>query len=150
MPKSNWPSEIRRRILNQHREIETELRLLQAFSDAEPFDLDRVRGQTHRLLPMLTAHRALEDQVLAPALIEADAWGDVRTASLAEHHEVQEAHIRVLSRRILREPVPTISVRNAVSALVSLLEAEMRQEEAELLRPEILRDDVVAMDAMGG
>lgn len=150
MQQYEWPNNVREHILEQHREIAVELRLLQSFAESHPFDLGRIRAQTHRLLPMLTAHRALEDQILAPALIEADAWGDMRSASLATHHEVQEAHIRVLSKRILHEALPDRIVRNAVSALVSLLQAEMRQEEDELLRPEVLRDDVIAIDAMGG
>lgn len=139
-----WPGEVRARILEDHGRLRDALDALDALAAAERPDRGRLRSEFGALLPHLDAHRALEDGVLAPALLEADAWGDVRTASLHDHHDVQAGRVAA-AWQVVQDPAASLgAVVGAVTGISVMLRAEMAQEERELLTAELLRDDLVS------
>lgn len=147
---------LRRRILEQHAALREQIRPLEALARevaeaAEPGELaPALRREGQRLLRRLEAHLAFEDENLAPALLAADPWGPERRTRLAQDHAEQ--------RRLLREALAALRARRSHPAVVARrilhltdhLKADMRDEEAALLDPAVLRDDVVGTDVITG
>jgi hypothetical protein len=89
-----------------------------------------------------------EESYLLPALREADAWGEERAARLIRDHREQRELFDFLNARLRDEAQPAALVARDVNHLVALLRDDMREEEAELLDERVLRDDIVAVDAL--
>jgi hypothetical protein len=104
---------------------------------------------TQSLVSALARHTELEDQILAPALRDIDAWGAVRADQLLAHHQTQRADVHEVSKLFERLPATRDIVR-VISALVQELRADMEHEERDLLNAELLRDDVVAVGGNSG
>jgi iron-sulfur cluster repair protein YtfE (RIC family) len=96
----------------------------------------------------LRDHLDFEDALLAPALREADAWGGIRADQLERHHREQRQALRELSERSRSEP--PVALVQTVTSLIADLRADMTHEERDLLSCDLLRDDLVALDASGG
>lgn len=145
------PSEVRHRILDEHEVLRQHLhgitRHLRACFDGAD-GLDGLREALRGFLPTMRAHMALEDRILAPALREADAFGDVRTEKLERHHDHLRERLDRVEAHLADEDGEAL--RGATADLVGDLWTEMAKEERDLLHPNILRDDVVSIGHSGG
>jgi Hemerythrin HHE cation binding domain len=142
------PSQVRARILDGHRVLRDQLAKLEGEIDAlarNQVSLESVTQAARWLLAELTAHTQLEDDVLAPALRELDAWGDVRAKLLLEHHELQRDDLRRLLSIYDASP-DTQLVASITSALIADIRADMHHEETGLLSATLLRDDLISVD----
>jgi hypothetical protein len=145
------PSEIRTRILQDHERLRHDLDQLEACAGelgADRGALERLRVDAAALITHLDGHMRWEEWYLLPALREADAWGVERAARLASDHRAQRELLDFLNVRLHDETRPAALVAQDVAHLVGLLRDDMREEEAEMLDERVLRDDVIAIDAM--
>jgi hypothetical protein len=144
------PSEIRQRILRDHRGLRNDLERLEALAAdvraGRPCGALRVDAEA--LLAWLKGHMRWEESYLLPALREADAWGAERAERLLRDHREQRELLEFLNGRLQDEGQPAVLVVRDVTQLIELLRDDMRAEEAELLDERVLRDDVVAIDAV--
>lgn len=142
------PSQVRARILDGHRVLRDQLTKLEAEVDAlarNEVHVESVTATARWLLAELTAHTQLEDDVLAPALRELDAWGPVRANMLLEHHEQQRGDLgRLLS--IYNQPQDPQLIAEITLALIADIRADMHHEETGLLTATLLRDDLISVD----
>ena len=145
------PSVVRLRILSDHRSLRRDLERLDAL--VAEVRAGRAPGATLRLdtealLAWLRGHMRWEEAYLLPALREADAWGAERAKRLVDDHREQRELLDFLNQRLLDDAQPAALLVRDVTHLIALLREDMRQEEAELLDERVLRDDVVAIDAL--
>ncbi|MCB9663892.1 MAG: hemerythrin domain-containing protein [Alphaproteobacteria bacterium] len=140
------PSEVRARVLSEHEAIRERLRVIEGHAERvreEPTLRGPLQHALIALVPVVRAHADFEDVALAPALLEADAFGDVRTDRLAEHHERLRADMERLEAE-LGDGEASVASLLAWSRWMTLrLREDMADEERHLLRPDILRDDIV-------
>lgn len=139
------PSEVRRTILHDHHALREQLHDLalkvedlRAGGDPAP-----VRDQLLTLLEDLVAHMAREDEILAPALLQTDAWGPWRVEKMKAHHEADRARVASLQRSLREDKLDAKALVRAAVRLTADLQAEMAEEDKLLLHPEVLRDDLV-------
>jgi iron-sulfur cluster repair protein YtfE (RIC family) len=133
------PSEVRTQILAEHDRLRVLLSELEAAADR-----DALRRALGELLSSLRNHVAREDEILVPALEAADAWGPQRAARIRENHEAQ---LRLLStwERAATGSLAPADLASRLAHFAAGLRDDMASEEADLLRPDVLRDDVVAI-----
>ena len=148
------PSEIRHRVLSDHVVLRGMLARIEdlALSVLDGVDVPAttLREEGERLLGRLEAHMGWEDRYLGPALEQADAWGDVRLARLAEDHREQR-ELLGYELACLRDPTrPVEMVARNLLDLIHLIRSDMAEEEAGCLDPRVLRDDVVTTDFVSG
>jgi iron-sulfur cluster repair protein YtfE (RIC family) len=149
------PSEVRRRILEDHAGLreslsELEERARGCLGGGEPEQLVALREGGERFHEALSLHIRWEDQYLAPALRDADAWGDERVKRLEDEHREQRALLADHLAR-LRDPTREGSeVARDILLLGDLLRVDMDREEKQSLDPNVLRDDVVSVSAEAG
>ncbi|MDJ0864629.1 MAG: hemerythrin domain-containing protein [Myxococcota bacterium] len=148
------PTEIRRRVLQDHEALRERLvalaELARQVADGDTDQARTLRGEAALFLEVLGTHMKWEDRFLRPALADADAWGKERVARLdADHREQREVLAAVLDR-LLDGTRPAPLVARDVLDLVELLRRDMAEEEQDLLDPRVLRDDVVTIDGMSG
>lgn len=144
------PSEVRARVLQDHERLRLALAeldaLVAAVGEGRPATV--LRDRTRALLASLEAHLALEDEILFPAIEGMDAWGPVRAARMQAEHTEQRAELARLSS--LEKQVRDPELCEAVKKLAKDLRGDMHREEAELLDPDLMRDDLVAINQFGG
>ncbi len=146
------PSEIREKVLSQHREIEAmleELRLgaselLQGLETA-----DRVKRAATALRGILELHMAFEERYMAPAIREADGFGPERIRHLQDEHEEQRADLDRLVDAI-RDAAKPQDIAAAVHKLVDILKKDIDEEERDYVNEDLLRDTLVPSDTFGG
>ncbi len=140
------PSEIRRRVLEQHKTIRDRIDAIDEQALAIASDDDGGEGllsALEDLLGILETHMRFEESVVPDLLREADAWGDVRVGRFHADHCAQRA---VIER--LRTALSTRGdVECALLALGfgTLLRNDIAFEESAFFAEEILRDDPVAI-----
>jgi iron-sulfur cluster repair protein YtfE (RIC family) len=145
------PSEIRSRILSDHRSLRGDLDRLGALAaDVREGRTPCValRGDVELLFAWLRDHMRWEESYLLPALREADAWGAERADRLLGDHREQRELLEFLNRRMQDGEQPAALLVLDVVHLIELLRADMREEESDLLDERVLRDDVIAIDAV--
>lgn len=144
------PSEVRARVLDEHEEIRRDLAAFTTMADQadRTGDDTALRAAMRAFLPKLEAHMALEDEILVPALMEADAFGDVRTDIMHAHHAAYREEAAALLADLDAGSDPGAVVRWA-RKLVADVQVEMKEEEDRILRADILRDDVIT-SGVGG
>ncbi len=144
------PSEVRRSVLSDHQKLREQLTKLEQLSRAAlagiQLPLGALRGEAKVLLASLASHMSWEDRYLAPVLLEADAWGDLRCAQLAEDHREQRNLLEYALRQLCDEGRPESIVASNLLDLVALLRDDMNEEESALLDESLLRDDVVGVN----
>lgn len=147
------PSEVRAKILEDHERLRRELERLEACAtgaELRESEAAALRELGESFLELLAAHMRWEDQNLAPALRDADAWGEEREKRLVREHREQREEMNAILER-LRDPERDVErIRQDLLALVEWLRRDMDYEEKETLDPKVLRDDVVAIDASDG
>lgn len=149
--KALSPRQVRELVLADHAALRVRLELVrwairQADADA---DASALLDALPTLLDHLSAHLALEDQVLAPTLARIDAWGPEREKHLTREHTEQREWIERMRQSLVehRDDVGRISTQAMV--MIGRIEDDMRHEEASVLDPRLLTDDIVQVDFGG-
>jgi hypothetical protein len=105
-----------------------------------------LRVAAEELLDRLERHMRWEDSHLAPALRDADAWGEERARRLDRDHREQRELLAHTLDRIRDHGRPAVVLARGLRDLVQLLRDDMHEEEVTLLDPRVLRDDVISLD----
>lgn len=146
------PSEVRARVLADHVKIRSLLNLVESLVEpATAGDLTKgfqLREKTVELYKTMYDHMAMEDELLYPAISEADAWGFLRALRLRNEHEGQRAVLSGFANIAWRRN--TVELAGAVQRLLIEIREDMEREEAELLNPDVLRDDVISIGQSTG
>lgn len=148
------PSEVRRRVLEDHERIRAMLVVLEATAgqvlSGEAHLLGSLRLEGGTLLGTLREHMHWEDVHLRPALLEADAWGLERAERLDHDHREQRELLGYALASVEDQSRPAPVIARTLLDLVKLLRADMEDEERWLVDARVLRDDVVSIDAETG
>jgi hemerythrin-like domain-containing protein len=141
-------TEIRRRVLQDHESLRTQLTELEALVERVRSGNDALlvalREETAAMLAFLRRHMEMEEQHLGPALQA------LRLEALERDHREQRELLEFATQRLHDEGRPGELVTADLSGLVELIREDMRSEESELLDPAVLRDDVGAVVAGAG
>lgn len=148
------PSEVRRRVQQDHVAIRGMILSLEHLAaqvlEGERHLVGELRVEGEKLLQTLREHMRWEDLHLAPALRQADAWGEERAARLdADHREQREMLAHVLES-VQDQGRPAQLIARTLLDLIEMLRVDMESEESDLLDPRVIRDDVVAVDVETG
>ena len=147
------PSEIRTRLLAEHHQLMLQIlavrRLMADAGGRAPWSR-ALRKAIEELMAALAAHMLSEESLLEPALAESTNWGEVNLAELRAHHEGQRAQVRALLVEMWREDHAPGALHERLMALLHEIAVDIEEENAHLLTPRMLRDDVTAIDASGG
>lgn len=148
------PAEVREWVLKDHKTLRAQLDALDELArqvrDGDRRLIGPLRLEAERFLNRFDNHTRWEDAYLRPALVEADAWGLERAKRLDHDHTEQRALLADSLASLRDAERPPVSVARGVLDLISLIRADMEEEERDLLDPRILRDDVVTIDAESG
>lgn len=146
------PSDVRARILKDHAALRRHLMELEEAVAAMLRDVAALPSASQlasKLLVDVVRHTELEDTILAPALMDLDAWGQIRAEQLLLHHQQQRAYMVELSDLYSSEGRP-LQLARATYALIADLRLDMAHEERDILSADLLRDDVIAVAAECG
>jgi hypothetical protein len=138
-------------VLAQHRALRTLfVRSLQVVERARAGDLTAAASLPVllvRALRIVEEHMRQEEALVLPILEEDTPLGPLRAEAYLREHARQR---RELERFAATPLVQLGSVADALAELCQDLLLDMDEEEETLLRPEILRDDVVEIDQYTG
>lgn len=146
------PSEIRQKVLSQHREIEQILSELEAGvaqlgeGSVEP---TQVKRAAYALRGILELHMNFEETYMAPAIEEADGFGPERVRHLHSEHAEQRQELDQLVDAI-REASSTDDLAASVRRLADMLRSDIEQEERDYVTEKLLRDNIIPSDTFGG
>jgi DNA repair protein RadC len=146
------PSHVRTRIIQDHTTLRLQLEQLEnsvALMLADETKAAQVAELARQVLLELVQHTELEDAILAPALMEADAWGPQRASQLRAHHESQRAQLRELTSLYGGRLTPS-DIARVTEDFVRDLRSDMEHEERDLLSVDVLRDDVIVVSCESG
>lgn len=147
------PSAVRKRIQSEHDELRTQLDKLEALAERLGQDdgaaVEPAIALSQDLYETLRDHIDLEDAILAPALREADAWGDLRADKLVAHHREQREELMALGNDIPSGVNPR-DFGERLRAFILDVREDMKHEEKALLDENLLRDDVIGIDVDPG
>jgi len=149
-----YPSEIRAHFLEGHRRLRLLLgealglaRRLRAGEETLTGRLvdvaERITGMVFRLIDE-------EEDLLGPALLEADAWGEVRVERMHRYHRQWRAAVLALLRQVHGGRLPPDRLAEEMEELVEELEIGLRRAERTLLHPDVLRDDPIVIGQVDG
>jgi iron-sulfur cluster repair protein YtfE (RIC family) len=145
-------SQIRRLILDEHtviRDILEEIeQALGEMTRRVPGSISRLRACLRTFHGAFLRHLEHEETVLRPILVDVDAWGPARVATMDEEHAAQRAALAQLSRLVLDEDLDG-TVRH-LEEFLRRLRADMDGEEHHALSEEVLRDDIIVIDTFMG
>lgn len=148
------PGEVRARILAEHVAIRGMLTSLEhvarGVGEGDASLVGALRREGEALLRRLQEHMLWEDIHLAPALRQADAWGEERAAKLDSDHREQRQVLTHCLGAVNDPSRPAIVVARTLIDLVGMLRADMEEEERLLLDERVLRDDVIGIDVETG
>ena len=145
------PSEIRRRVLEQHKAIRDRVADLEASAyrvAAGESPASPLRRDLERILSLLGTHMNFEDSVLPELLQRSDAWGEERLARYRQDHSQQ--------RGMIRDLLDAVGARDRVEVallalgFVALLRRDMEFEERVFLGEDVLRDGPVVVGQEAG
>jgi iron-sulfur cluster repair protein YtfE (RIC family) len=147
------PSAVRDRIIREHAELRVGLEEIERAAErieqegrpamAAAVELSRA------FYDALRDHIDMEDAILAPALRETDAWGEVRASKLEAHHRDQRQELKDLSEVDAESYDPEVLVRR-LRAFIKDVREDMVHEEKGVLSPDLLKDDLIGVDVEGG
>lgn len=146
------PSEVRRKVLSQHREIEQMLSELEAGVaqlGEGSVDAEQVKRAAYALRGILELHMNFEEAYMVPAINEADGFGPERVRHLhAEHAEQRQELDRLVDT--IREASSSDDLAASVTKLADMLRKDIEEEEREYVTDKLLRDDLIPTDTFGG
>jgi iron-sulfur cluster repair protein YtfE (RIC family) len=146
------PSEVRRKVLSQHREIEQMLSELEAGVarlGAGAVEAGQVKRAAYALRGILELHMNFEEAQLGPAIEEADGFGPERVRHLHAEHAEQRSELDQLVDAIREAGSPDDLVAG-VTRLAAMLRADIEEEEREYVTDRLLRDNLIPTDTFGG
>jgi iron-sulfur cluster repair protein YtfE (RIC family) len=138
------PNEVRERIVSEH----VQLHVLFAEVKQACREAADVRKAILRLVRAVESHLAMEDRLLIPALLQCDGWGSVRAERVGAEHLQQREQLASL-RQLAKHGLETQAAGAALGLIASLMD-DMEAEERDLLGPDLLRDDVIAISQCAG
>lgn len=146
------PSEVRRTVLSQHREIEQMLSELEAGVaklGEGSVDAAQVKRAAYALRGILELHMNFEEAHMVPAIHDADGFGPERVRHLHAEHADQR---RELDRLVdaIREARSPDSLVSTVSTLAQMLRVDIEQEERDYVNEKLLSDNLIPSDPFGG
>ena len=146
------PSEVRRKVLSQHREIEQMLSELEAgvahLGDGK-VDAEQVKRAAYALRGILELHMNFEEAHMAPAINDADGFGPERVRHLnAEHAEQRRELDRLVDQ--IREASSPVDLTASVVKLAEMLRKDIEEEEREYVNEKLLHDHIMPSDTFGG
>jgi len=148
------PSEVRRRVLEDHVSLRGTLSSLEdlarAVQDGDVSKAAALRREGEGLLETLLTHMSWEERYLAPALARADAWGRERVQRLIEDLREQRALLDLALKRLEDASRPPLLVARDVMSLIEILRDDMEDEERTMLDERVLRDDVIGIEVETG
>lgn len=146
------PSEVRRKVLSQHREIEQMLAELESgvvqLGDGT-VGADQVKRAAYALRGILELHMNFEETYMAPAIHDADGFGPERVRHLHTDHAEQRRELDRLVDQI-REAVSSDELTRSVTKLAQMLRKDIEEEEREYVNDKLLRDSLIPTDTFGG
>jgi len=146
------PSEVRRKVLSQHREIEQMLSELEAGVaqlGEGSVDAEQVKRAAYALRGILELHMNFEEAYMVPAINEADGFGPERVRHLHADHADQRKELDLLVDRI-REASSPDDLVSGVTKLANMLRTDIEEEEREYVTDKLLRDSIIPTDTFGG
>jgi hypothetical protein len=143
----------RRGILWQHERIRELLErahaVAEAALDGEASAPDSVASAIGDLRSTMEVHLKFEETVLLPLLRDDLPVGPQRADQLEDEHKRQRGVLAAIHQEAGAHPeLPTLAAKLAF--LTSWLLADMEEEERCLLTPDVVRDDIVAVDQTSG
>ena len=157
MIKLGWLAPVRRvdagtacsGILWQHGEIRAFLdrarSLAEAALDGVAPSADAVASAIGDLHSTLEVHLTFEEKVLLPLLGNDPPVGPLRAARLQDDHARQREMLATLHREASAHPeLPTLAAK--LASLTAWILADMDEEEASLLNPDMIHDEAVSTD----
>jgi hypothetical protein len=140
-------------ILGQHGRIRALLERARAVAEAaldgEPRSPDAVASAIGDIRTIMEVHLAFEEKALLPILRDDPPLGPTRADRLLDEHVRQRETLAKLHHEASVAPEgPMLAAKLAF--LTSWLLADMNEEERSLLTPDVVRDDVVAVDQADG
>ncbi len=146
------PSEVRRKVLSQHREIEQMLSELEAgvthLGDGS-VDASQVKRAAYALRGILELHMNFEEAHMAPAINDADGFGPERVRHLHEEHTEQRQELDRLVDQI-REASSPADLKVSVVKLAMMLRKDIEEEERDYVNEKLLHDHIMPSDTFGG
>ena len=146
-------SEIRDRVLRDHRDLRERLGRVEALSRAalaSSSGTQSLRDEARTLIQLLERHIRWEDEHLGPALSDVDEWGPARLEHMKRDHAEQRDLLRYATS-VLDDPDRALELLARTTLdLARLLQDDMRDEEGAVLDPSVLRDDVIGVDVETG
>ena len=144
-------TELRNELLAQHarlRELATVVRAAAEQPDLGPPQMGELRTLIARLGTELLTHNIFEEQSLHAVLRDLDAWGPQRERRVEDHHaaEHEAIFIALVAAREQRDPA---ALAAETLAVLGELTTHMDREERELLRADVLCDDIIT-SGVGG
>jgi len=146
------PSEVRRKVLSQHREIEQMLSELEAGVaqlGEGSVDAEQVKRAAYALRGILELHMNFEEAYMVPAINEADGFGPERVRHLHAEHADQRKELDLLVEGI-REASSPDDLVSGVTKLANMLRTDIEEEEREYVTDKLLRDSIIPTDTFGG
>lgn len=148
-----FPSEIRHRVLEDHARLRQLLARVEALAHRVLGGDLRCAGDLRtagrQLTSKLVRHLDLEEEILVPAIRAIDSWGPERARRVLVEHAEQRQQIRDLDRELAVD-ADADSLASELRTFAAILHADMLAEEAAVLDPDLLRDDVVGIDVETG
>ena len=142
-----YPSEIRERILQDHRTLRTLLERLEVLArqalQGKGIAPGELRAQLLVLDDRLRQHMELEEDTLVPALRSADAWGLERVERFHAEHKRQREILDEIWQNDSAVARTDIEFALLAWGLVHLLREDMLEEERLSLNEQVLRDDPI-------
>ncbi len=146
------PSEVRRKVLSQHREIEQMLSELETGVTQlgeGSVDAQQVKRAAYALRGILELHMNFEETYMVPAINDADGFGPERVRHLHTEHAEQRKELDRLVDAI-REASSPDDLAAGVAKLAEMLRIDIEEEEREYVTDKLLRDDIIPTDTFGG
>jgi hypothetical protein len=149
---TTMPTEVRERILVEHQLLRAQLEALEELARlaglAGPAVAPALFTGALDFVARIGRHIALENEVLVPLLREPDfAWGELRAQGIFEEHERHLVALDALAEHATRRDLAAVLA--ALPPLARALRDDMREEEATVLHPDLLKDDAVVVTFQG-
>jgi iron-sulfur cluster repair protein YtfE (RIC family) len=146
------PSEVRRKVLSQHREIEQMLSELETgvaqLGDGK-VDAEQVKRAAYALRGILELHMNFEETHMVPAITDADGFGPERARHLHSEHAEQRQELDRLVDQI-REASSPNDLTISVTKLAEMLRKDIEEEERDYVNEKLLHDHIMPSDTFGG
>jgi len=145
------PSEVRMRVLDEHRRLRKSLLELQALASATAdgrVRMSDLRESACALFVQVADHLAAEDEFFLPRVAEVPGNGPQLAERMRTEHDEQRRALRAMVDRTRSENERTLLAE--LDEFVVRTCRDLAAEEQLALQIEQLRDDVIAIDQFGG